>query len=63
MEIHWDDKGGFLYSPVNLKEWGYFDWFRQIIRAVQEEYGCLLVITDQTNWINVSYDLKVQLKR
>ena len=59
-EVGWDDKERFLYSP-KPKEWTYFDWYRQIIMVTKDEYGCQLVLTDKTQWINIPDELKEQI--
>ena len=59
-EVSWDDKNKVLYSP-KPKEWTYFDWYRQIILATKGEYGCQLVLTGKTQWINISDELKEQI--
>jgi len=59
-EVGWDDKEHFLYSP-KPREWTYFDWYRQIIMATKGEYGCQLVLTDKTQWINIPDELKRQI--
>ena len=59
-EVSWDDKNKVLYSP-KPKEWTYFDWYRQIILATKGEYGCQLVLTDKTQWINIPDELKEQI--
>ena len=59
-EVHWDDKGNFLFSP-KPKEWTYFDWYRQIIGVVETECNCKLLLTDKTIWVNVPNDLKAQI--
>lgn len=59
-EVHWDSDGEFLYSP-KPREWSYFDWFRQIVDVVQSEYGCKLLLTDQTLWINIPDQLREQI--
>ena len=59
-EVGWDDKEHFLYSP-KPKEWTYFDWYRQIIMATKDEYGCQLVLTDKTQWTNIPNELKDQI--
>jgi hypothetical protein len=38
LEVHWDDKKECLYSP-KPREWTYLDWYKQIISAVESEYG------------------------
>jgi hypothetical protein len=57
MEVHWDDRGKYLYSP-QPREWSYTRWFQQIIAAVKGEYGCTLVITPATQWQNIDDSLK-----
>lgn len=59
-EIGWDDMKEVLYSP-KPKEWTYFDWYRQIILAAKGEYGCQLVLTEKTQWINIPDELKQQI--
>ncbi|WP_374950470.1 hypothetical protein [Mucilaginibacter sp.] len=60
MEVHWDEKGKFLYSP-KPREWSYFDWYRQILDATKDEYGCCLVLTNETSWIDIPIALKEQI--
>jgi hypothetical protein len=60
MEVGWDAKGEFLFSP-RPREWSYFDWFRQILEAAQAQ-GCTLRVSDATRWDNVPADLVAQMK-
>jgi hypothetical protein len=60
MEVQWDDKARHLYSP-KPREWSYAQWFRQIIAAVKQEYGCTLVITASTRWQNIDDSLKTMI--
>jgi integron cassette Hfx-like protein len=60
MEVHWDEKGKYLYSPPR-REWTYVRWFQQIIAAVKGEYGCALVITSETVWKNVDDAAKLSI--
>ena len=60
LEVHWDAHGKFLYSP-NPREWSYSKWFMQILSAVKDEYGFLLVITPQTDWSNIPSDVKTEI--
>jgi hypothetical protein len=60
MEVHWDGSGKFLHSPVP-REWSHFQWFKQIIDAAKDEYGCLLLVTDQTAWENVPDKTKEEI--
>lgn len=59
-EVGWDNKEKVLYSP-KPKDWTYFDWYRQIIMATKGEYGYQLTLTDQTQWTNISDELKEQI--
>lgn len=62
MEVHWDNKSNFLYSPSpREKGWRYLEWFKQILKAVKEEYGCLLFIGRNTEWINIPSEIKEQI--
>jgi hypothetical protein len=59
-EVHWDEKGSFLYSP-KPKEWTYFDWYKQIVGVVESECNCKLLLTDNTQWSNIPAQLKRQI--
>ena len=59
-EVHWDDKGNFLYSP-KPKDWTYFDWYKQIVGVVETECNCKLLLTDKTKWSNIPAELKRQI--
>jgi hypothetical protein len=59
-EVHWNDKGGYLFSP-KPREWSYLDWYNHIIGVVKDEYGCKLIMTSNTNWLNIPDDLKQQI--
>jgi Integron Cassette Protein Hfx_Cass5 len=60
MEVHWDAKGQYPYSP-KPREWSYVRWFQQILAAVKGEYGCTLVITPETRWQNIDDALKIMI--
>jgi len=57
MQVQWDDKGKYLYSP-KPKDWSHARWFQQIIAAVKAEYGCALIITPGTRWQKIDDALK-----
>lgn len=44
------------------EKWNHFDLFRQIILAVQGEYGEQLLITLETKWSNVPPVLESEIK-
>lgn len=59
-EVHWDNKGLFLYSPKPRK-WTYFDWFKQITGVTETECRSKLILTDVTKWTNIADGLKRQI--
>jgi hypothetical protein len=59
-EVHWDEKKACLYSP-KPREWTYLDWYKHILKVVEQECNCKLVMTDNTNWVNVPDSLKIQM--
>lgn len=61
-EVHWDEKGQFLYSP-KPREWSSVDWFQHLIATAQngDGGGVLLRITAATSWLNVPNELRQQL--
>jgi hypothetical protein len=46
MEVHWSPQEKSLYSP-KPREWSYLNWYVQILYAAKDEYGILLVITEE----------------
>ena len=60
MEVHWNEKGDFLYSPVP-REWFHLDWFKQITNAVEEQ-GYSIRISSATRWNNISESLKKEIQ-
>jgi len=60
-EVHWDEKGQFLYSP-KPREWDYIDWYKQIIKIVDTDCNCKLILTYRTTWTHISDELKKQIK-
>lgn len=61
MEVHWNEKKKYLYGATPRK-WGYDEWFIQILEAAQMQ-GCKLVISDNTNWVNIPKDIKNKIKK
>ena len=59
-EVGWDPQRRSLHSP-NPRECTYTWWFEQILAAVSEEYGCNLVVTESTQWINIDPGTKAGL--
>lgn len=59
-EVHWDEKGGFLYSP-KPREWSYFEWYAHIESVVGDEYGCRLQLAKEVKWSNIPENLKAEI--
>ena len=59
MEVHWCEKGCFLYSPAP-KDWSYLDWYKQIIKSAELQ-SVHLHINDETVWSYVPDDLKLKI--
>lgn len=59
-EVHWDEKGMFLYSP-KPREWSYHDWFRHLIDVADKECGCKLLLTLGTTWTAIPNELKKEM--
>ena len=60
MEVHWDEAGGFLFSP-KPREWSYAEWFSQILAAAQMQ-GCALRVSESTRWRNIPSELMAKMK-
>lgn len=58
-EVHWNDKNQYLFSP-KPREWSYFDWYKHIVDVVNDEYGCTLIRTTNSVWINVPKSIQEQ---
>jgi hypothetical protein len=59
-EVHWDERGLFLYTP-NRPEWSYLEWFEHIIRIIRDEAFCELFVNAGTKFVNVPESLKNQI--
>ena len=57
MEVSWSEDSSTLYSPPP-REWSYVDWYRQIVAAAKDEYGCTLLLIPETSWVNVPADVQ-----
>lgn len=53
MEVGWDQARNRLFSPPP-REWSYEHWYRHILAAARDEYGCTLRLTKATRWTNIS---------
>jgi len=59
MEIHWNSATNTLFSP-KPREWSYLKWFAQILDSAKEQ-GCILQLSTDTLWINISDQLKNEI--
>jgi hypothetical protein len=51
MEVTWDGTARALSCPLPRPGgWSHVEWFRQILRAVANEYGTTLLIDPGTKW-------------
>ena len=57
MGVQWNGEYHYLYSQV-MDTHNVVDWFQQIIRAVETEYGYSLYITEETEWNNITESTK-----
>jgi hypothetical protein len=61
MEVRWDAASRQLMAPAP-REWSQADWFRQIARAVLDEYGVRLYFSPATQWVNVSPEVRAEIE-
>lgn len=59
--VTWIDKVRCL-GAIEPDKWNHFDLFKQVILAVQGEYGELLVVTPETKWSNVPSTLEGEIR-
>ena len=61
MGVTWDaDKSCLL--PREYKSWDQFEWFKQIVAAVADEYGKELVLTAKTEWRAVPAETRLEIE-
>ena len=59
MEVNWNEKENCLYTS-KPKKWSYYEWYKQIQSAVKEQ-SANLIITKETEWVNISEELKNEI--
>ena len=59
LEVHWDEKENYLYSPKPRK-WSYLDWYNHMHDAAKIQ-SYKLLITQKTNWVNIPENLKQEI--
>lgn len=60
MGVHWNDNEFFLYHH-SKGSWSVIQWYQQIIKAVNIEYGINLVINQKTKWENINDIIKNEI--
>lgn len=60
MEVYWDREGRFLFSPTP-RDMTCPDWFRQIVLAVEYQYGVRLRKTGRTRWVDIPEPLRAEM--
>ena len=61
-EVHWDNNKKTLYSP-EPREWSYLDWYLHIVGVAKTECQTELLLTNNTEWINVPKELKIEITK
>ena len=56
-DVYWDSDRRILITPTP-KEWSFFQWYCHIITNVDSEYDIRLKTNAETNWLNVTEELK-----
>lgn len=60
-EVHWNNSTKSLYSP-KPREWNYLDWYQHIIGIAEGDNYCKLLITSDTEWVNIPTELKKEIE-
>ena len=58
-EVYWDNERKAFKAPVP-REWSHSDWYQHIIK-VTTNIGITLVLTKDTNWVNVPAEIKDEI--
>ncbi len=53
MAVYWNDEDKYIYH-LEGQNWTIEQWYTQILKAVSTEYGNRLLITPDTEWVNIS---------
>jgi hypothetical protein len=61
-EVHWNPEKHSLYSP-EPRDWTYKMWFEHILNVAEKDCNCKLVITKNTNWVNIPAELKEEIQK
>ncbi len=60
LSVYWDEAGSFLFTVVDDKK-KLLECYKRIEKAVREEYGSALRITERTVWTNISAEGKKKI--
>ena len=61
MGVTWDNGRGCLL-PRKVKSWGLFQWYKQIVAAVANEYGCRLFVSSRTHWSAIDKETRINIE-
>jgi len=61
MGVHWDAEKQCLYhNPTKI--WGILEWYTQILAAVKDEYGMMLIVQSNTIYENIDNETILKIK-
>lgn len=60
MCVSWDPASRSVF-PSSPREWSCAKWFRQLVEAVANEYGTLLVLSRDTEWSGISDEDRAEI--
>ena len=61
MGVTWDSERRCLL-PQEVRTWGHFEWFKQIVAAAADEYGKQLVLSKYTRWRGVTKKTRIKIE-
>jgi|SRR6185295_12473998 len=61
MGVNWDPRERALATP-SPNDWTHFEWFKQVVAAVANEYGQQLVLQPSTRWRGVATDIRARIE-
>ncbi len=59
-EVYWDNKIKGFKAPAPRK-WSYSDWYHHIVAIAASGLGISLVLSSNTNWVNVPSKIKAEI--
>lgn len=59
--VQWSTDDHYLY-PYYLGAWSPIDWYRQIVKVVENDYECKLYVSQTTKWENIDDSFKMAIQ-